>query len=237
MAAFDLIAFDADDTLWHTERLYTQAQARLVQLLARYQGRDLVERSLYQAETRNLAHFGYGTKAFALSMIETAVELTDGKVSGSDLRVLVDLAKDMLAAPVELIEHVRETVSQLAEIYPLMVITKGDPVEQEPKVVRSGLAGCFRQVEVVSDKTPAKYAALLQRYSVQPARFLMVGNSLRSDVLPVLELGGQAVYVPYPVTWQHEAAEAPPPGQPGFYQVENVGLLPALLERLEGRPG
>jgi len=233
MPAIDLIAFDADDTLWHTERLYVNAQARLAQLLDGYVDPARVERYLYQAETRNLEHFGYGVKAFALSMIETAVELTEGKISGADIQVLVGLARDMLTAPVELIDHVKETIPRLAGTYALMVITKGDAVEQEPKIARSGLAAFFRHVEVVSDKTASRYAVLLERYAVRPAGFLMVGNSLRSDILPVLELGAQAVYVPYATTWQHEAAEPPPPGQPGFHQLEHLGLLPALLQQLE----
>jgi putative hydrolase of the HAD superfamily len=237
MSRFDIIAFDADDTLWHTERLYVDAQARLVQLLARYQEPEKVNQSLYQVETRNLEHFGYGVKAFALSMIETAVELTEGRISGTDIQVLVGLAREMLNAPVELLDGVETTVSRLAALYPLMVITKGDLRDQEIKMSRSGLAGCFRQIEIVSDKTSAKYAALLERHSLKPERFMMVGNSIRSDILPVLELGGQAVYIPYALTWQHEAAEIPAPARPGFHQIEHLGQLPALLERLESGDG
>jgi putative hydrolase of the HAD superfamily len=234
MPSFDVIAIDADDTLWHTERLYVDAQARFARLLARYHSPDWINQSLDQAESRNIAHFGYGIKSFALSMIETAVELTEGRISGQDIQVIIDLAKEMLGSQVELLEHVAETIPRLAEKTPLMLVTKGDLLDQESKIARSGLGEYFQQIEVVSDKTSESYARLLKRHSILPERFLMVGNSLRSDILPVLELGASAVLIPYDLTWVHEQAEKPPEGQPGFYQVEHLGLLPGLLQRLEG---
>jgi putative hydrolase of the HAD superfamily len=234
MPSFDVIAIDADDTLWHTERLYVDAQARFARLLARYHSPDWINQSLDQAEARNIAHFGYGIKSFALSMIETAVELTEGRISGQDIQVIIDLAKEMLGSQVELLEHVAETIPRLAEKTPLMLVTKGDLLDQESKIARSGLGEYFQQIEVVSDKTSESYARLLKRHSILPERFLMVGNSLRSDILPVLELGASAVLIPYDLTWVHEQAEKPPEGQPGFYQVEHLGLLPGLLQRLEG---
>ncbi len=233
MSAFDLFAFDADDTLWHTERLYADAQARFARLLSNYHSPDWINQSLDQVEARNIAHFGFGIKSFALSMIETAVELTEGRITGQDIQAIINVAKEMLAADVDLLEHTADTISFLAARYPLMLITKGDLLDQQNKLARSGLADYFSQVEVVSDKTPQSYAHLLEKYSVQPGRFLMVGNSLRSDILPVLELGGQAVYIPYQFTWIHERAEKPPDGHPGFFQLEHMGLLPALLKRLE----
>ena len=159
MSAFDIIAFDADDTLWHTERLYVDAQARFVQLLAHYRDPEWVRERLFQTEMRNMQHFGYGVKAFALSMIETAVELTDGQVSGQDIGTLIVLAKEMLAAEVELLPHVAEAIPALAARYPLMVITKGDLLDQETKIARSGLGGYFRHVEIVSEKTTESYGA------------------------------------------------------------------------------
>jgi len=233
MAYFQVIAFDADDTLWHNERLYSQAQARFKQLLAHYHGPEWIDQRLYQTEMRNLQHFGYGIKAFALSMIETAVELTEGRISGGDIQVLIDLAKTMLAADVELLAHVAETIAQLATRYTLMVMTKGDLRDQELKVVRSGLAEHFSHIEIVSDKSLQSYRRLLQRHAITPERFLMVGNSLRSDILPVLELGASAVYVPHDLTWAHEVAEPPPADRPGFHQIDHLGLLPGLLEQLE----
>ena len=159
MTTFDIIAFDADDTLWHTERLYVDAQARFVQLLAHYRDAEWVRERLFQTEMRNMQHFGYGVKAFALSMIETAVELTDGQVSGQDIGTLIVLAKEMLAAEVELLPHVAEAIPALAARYPLMVITKGDLLDQETKIARSGLGGYFRHVEIVSEKTTESYRA------------------------------------------------------------------------------
>jgi putative hydrolase of the HAD superfamily len=233
MSRFEVIAFDADDTLWHTERLYVNAQARFKDLLAQYHSPEWIDAQLYQAEMRNLPHFGYGIKAFALSMIETAVELTEGRISGGDIQVIIDTAKEMLAAEVELVDHAAETIARLANAYALMVITKGDLRDQETKITRSGLAGHFRYIEIVSDKTPETYGGLLKRYALSPERFLMVGNSLRSDILPVLALGASAVYIPHPLTWVHEAGDPPPAGKPGYYELEHIGLLPALLEGME----
>jgi len=233
MSRFDLLAFDADDTLWQNERLYAAVQVKFVELLARYHPEEWIREQLYQTETRNLEQFGYGVKAFALSLIETAVELTEGRISGRDLQSLVDLAKGMLQGKPELLEHAEETIHFLKGKYPLMLLTKGDLFEQEGKIARSGLADRFRYVEILSQKTAPVYRSLLEKYSIAPGRFLMVGNALRSDILPVLEIGGQAVYIPHALTWQHEHADPPAKGHPGFYQLEHLGQLPALLEQIE----
>ncbi len=233
MARFDVIAFDADDTLWHTERLYVAAQEQYRRLLSTYVSPERVEAQLYEVEIRNLKHFGYGIKAFALSMIETAVELTEGRINGHDVQAIVNIARGMLTADVEVLEHVSDTLDALKAHYPLMVITKGDLRDQESKITRSGLAARFGHVEIVSDKSPTGYSAVMARHGIQPGRFLMVGNSLRSDIWPVLEVGGEAVYVPHALTWAHEAADPPPVEHPGFHQIEHIGELPALLERLE----
>lgn len=233
MIPFDVIAFDADDTLWHNERLYMEAQDQFAQLLAHYHKPEWIQERLYQTETRNIQQFGYGVKAFALSMIETAVELTEGRITGGDIGAILGLAKGMLNADVELLDHVAETVSRLAARYRLMLITKGDLLDQEKKIGRSGLGEYFQQIEVVSQKDRQSYERLLAKHSLQPRRFLMVGNSLRSDIWPILELGGSAVHIPYETTWLHEVAEPPPSDQPGYYQLKHMGQLPALLERLE----
>ena len=229
---FDILAFDADDTLWHNERLYAAAQERFRQLLGRYHEPAWIDEHLYQTEVRNLAHFGYGIKAFALSMIETALELTEQRICGDEIQVILDIARGMLEAEVELLDGVAATLAQLSGRCPLMLITKGDLRDQEVKLARSGLDRYFKQVEIVSDKHRANYEAILRRHAVPAGRFLMVGNSLRSDILPVLELGGSAVYIPYELTWTHEAADLPPEGQPGFYRLERFDQLPGLLARL-----
>lgn len=232
MSHFDVIAFDADDTLWHTERLYVEAQAKFVQLLSHYHAPEWIQERLDETEGRNLAHFGFGIKAFALSMIETAVELTEGRVSGSDIGTLVNMARDMLNAEVQLLENVADTIAQVAQRYPLMLITKGDLLDQENKIARSGLAHFFPRIEIVSHKTPESYARLLTEHNLRADRFVMVGNSIKSDILPVLEIGSSAVHVPYELTWLHEHAE-PPTGHPRFYQIERIERLPALLQHLE----
>ncbi len=235
MAPFDLIAFDADDTLWETERLYVEAQAGLRSMLSRYVSVERIDSSLYEIEMRNLEHFGYGIKAFALSMIETAIELTDGRVSAADIKGIIQSAREMMMAEIDVIEHAPETLAQLSADHTLMLITKGDLRDQESKIARSGLGAYFDFVEIVSDKSSETYRAMLDRHSASPAHFLMVGNSLRSDILPVLELGGIAVYIPHKLTWAHEKAETPSSGQVGFHQLEHIGQLPGLVAELEGR--
>ena len=227
-----LIAFDADDTLWHTEHLYSDAQARFVSLLAEYHPREWVEQRLYATEMANLRYYGYGVKSFLLSMIETAVELSEGRITGREIQQVIDLAKAMLAADVRPLDHVEETLARLAETYPLMIITKGDLFDQESKVARSGLANYFKHVEIVSDKTPAAYAVLLARQNVAPQQFLMVGNSLRSDVLPVAAIGGHAVHVPYTVTWLHESVDPAEINGAAYVQLEHIGELVDVVLRL-----
>ncbi len=236
MHHFKLIAFDADDTLWHTERLYVNAQVQLKKLLAPYLAAEQMDERLYQTEMRNLDHFGYGIKAFALSMIETSIEVTDGRISANEIRDIIGMAKEMLLADVELLDHVSETLPVLAASHSLMLITKGDLRDQESKLARSGLADNFRHVEIVSDKSPDVYKKILSRYEIPPKDFLMVGNSLPSDILPVLELGGSAAYIPSEYTWAHDHAQPPAAAQPGFYQLQHVGELPGLVDRLEGGP-
>lgn len=230
--SFDLIAFDADDTLWHSEVLYLGTQDRFKQLLAPYHSAEWIDKQLYATEMRNLNVFGYGVKGFTLSMIETAIELTEGRIRGAEIQSIIDMAREMLQAEVRLLDGVAETIAALAPRYPLMIITKGDLFDQETKIARSGLGQHFQHVEVVSDKTEASYAALLRRHQVPPERFLMIGNSLRSDILPVVRLGGQAIYIPYHLTWAHEMVADI--GENSFVTLESVGLVPGFLDELAG---
>ncbi len=236
MQSFDIIAFDADDTLWQNERLYARAQANLRSLLVRYVDEQRITASLYQTEMRNLQHFGYGIKAFALSMIETAIQLTDGRIAASDIQRIIDSAREMIVADLELLEHVPEALRALAKSHALMLITKGDLLDQERKIERSKLGDYFRFVEIVSDKSGDTYRSILEKHGSRAAQFLMVGNSLRSDILPVLELGGTAVYIPHELTWAHESGDMPAPGRAGFYQLEHIGQLPDLINKLESEP-
>jgi putative hydrolase of the HAD superfamily len=232
MTTFDAIAFDADDTLWHSESLYAAAQEAYRRLLAPYADAGQIDRVLHQTEMQNLAVYGYGVKGFALSMIEAALELSRRQITGEEVQRVLDLAKQMLRTDVELIAGVAEVIAQLAETYPLLLITKGDLAHQEAKIEQSGLKPYFRSIEIVTDKTPQSYAALLARHHIEPSRFLMIGNSLRSDILPVLEIGGQAVHVPYAITWAHEHVDVPPEQQGRYHEIEHIGQLPALVEQL-----
>lgn len=226
----DLIGFDADDTLWHSETLYRSVEEQFKAMLAAY-GVASLDPPMHANEIRNLQYYGYGIKGFILSLIETAIELTERRVAAVDVARIVDWGKQMQQAPVDLLPHAAQVVTGLAARYALMLITKGDLFDQEAKLTRSGLGRHFRYVEVVSDKTAGSYAAILDRYRVAPARFLMIGNSIRSDIMPVLALGGRAVYVPSHITWEHEAVAAP--AGAAYDEIEHLGLLPELIERVE----
>lgn len=234
---FDLIAFDADDTLWHNESLYRMGRARFHELLAPYQLAGAIDERLDEIEVRNLQYYGYGVMSYVLSLIETAIELTGGRVSGADVSELIGLAKDMLSAEVRLFAQVEETLASLSARYPLMLVTKGDLRHQQMKVEQSGLRGYFQHVKVVSEKSTEIYRAILARRHVEASRFLMVGNSLRSDVLPVVELGGWAVYIPHDLTWSHEEIGLPDRVHERCFEVQHLGLVPGLIEELAGTWG
>jgi putative hydrolase of the HAD superfamily len=225
------IAFDADDTLWHNENIFERVQARFYELLARHHDADTVKRALDAVETRNLDLYGYGIKGFMLSSIETAIELTDGKISPQEVRELIALGREMLAHPVELLDGAAEVLDDLAPEYSLLLITKGDLRDQERKLAKSGLAGRFRAVEIVSEKDSTTYGRILQSHGIKPARFLMVGNSVKSDILPVLELGGAAVHVPYRIIWSLDKAGTPPEEGGRFYQAKSLRDVPGIARR------
>lgn len=231
---FDFIAFDADDTLWHNENIFFATGEKFKALLEPYCEPGVINGRLYATELANLRYFGYGIKSFALSMIETAVQLTNGRIPASDILTILNFAKEMRQHPVELLPGVAEVVHELGHHYPLLIITKGDLFDQETKVAQSGLADHFRHVEVVSEKDPATYAALFARLGIDPHTVLMVGNSLRSDVLPLVELGATAVHIPYHTTWEHETIAAAAPQQHGYYTLSTIQQLPGLIATLIG---
>lgn len=235
-AVIEVIAFDADDTLWHSETLYLRVQQEFQALLAPYCGDDGVMDELYETETGNLPYYGYGIKGFTLSMIETAIRVTDGEIGAWQIQKLIELAKEMKRAPVHLLPHVAEVVPALSKSYRLMLITKGDLFDQEAKIANSGLAPCFDHVEIVTDKTPEVYRTVLAKHRIDPRCFLMVGDSLRSDILPVVALGACAVHIPYPITWAHEAVPVQSGEASGYVELEHIGLLPGLIGGL-GRFG
>jgi len=229
---FDLVALDADDTLWHNEPLYRTARDRFCALLGDGFAPDLIDERLYETERRNLEHFGYGVKGFVLSLIETGLDLTGGRLAGDDIRKIIDWGREMLAWPVELLDGVREAVEDLARDFPLILVTKGDLFHQESKLARSGLGHLFRGVEIVTEKDADVYRRVMARYSVVPEHFVMVGNSLRSDVLPVLEAGAHAVHVPYDISWVHERVAPEALADLHFHEVAHIRELAPLLHRL-----
>jgi putative hydrolase of the HAD superfamily len=226
---FDVIAFDADDTLWHNEPIYRGAQSQALDILAHYHDRDWIERRMYETEIRNLEHYGYGIKGFTLSMIETAIELTEGRIGGAEIGRIIELTREMFNAPVELLDGVEETLAALAASHELMLITKGDLFEQQAKIARSGLARHFGKIEIVSVKIRETYQSIVARHEISPQRFLMVGNSIRSDVLPVIEIGGHAIHIPYETTWEHELVPEEELAGREFIRLAHIRELPALI--------
>jgi len=227
-----VIGFDADDTLWHNETIFEKTHERYRALLARFHEAARVDRELFATEMRNLDLYGYGVKGFTLSAIETAIQLTEGKISADEIQQLIALGRDMLAHPVELLDGVTETLAALAPHHRMLVITKGDLSDQERKLAKSKLAAHYRHVEIVSEKDQQTYAGILRRHAIAPARFLMVGNSIKSDILPVLALGGAGAHVPYHLLWGAERVDESPEAHGRFFRLKNVRELVAVVERL-----
>lgn len=232
MTRLTTIGFDADDTLWQNEAFFRLTQGRFESLLSDFAAADHLHERLLAAERRNLGHYGFGVKGFVLSMIETAIEVTEGKVPAAVIAELMAAGREMLSHPIELLPHARDAVTALAQHYRVVLITKGDLLDQERKLAQSGLGDLFHGVEIVSDKTPEVYARLFARHGTGATQALMVGNSLKSDVLPVLAAGGWGVHVPHGLTWALEQAE-PPQHHPRFHALTDLGDLPQLIAQLD----
>lgn len=226
------IGFDADDTLWQNEQFYRLTEDRFAELLAEHAEPGDLKGRLLDAQRRNLDLYGFGIKGFMLSMVETAIDVTGGKVSASVIERILAAGRDMLAHPVEILPHARETLEGLGDTYRLVLITKGDLFDQERKLAASGLAELFRAIEIVSDKNAETYRRIFARHGDGAERAMMVGNSLKSDIVPAIEAGGWGVYVPHDLTWVAEHVEAPVAAA-RFRQVGNLGELPQLLKALE----
>ena len=227
-----VVGLDGDDTLWHNETRFNVTQGELRDLLRRHVPDADVDTHLADTEMRNLGMYGYGVKAFTLSMIETAIQVTRGKIPATDLEVILGWGKRMLREPTELLDGVEVTLKLLGKRYDLLLITKGDLFDQESKLARSGLAGLFLGVEIVSEKDVESYRRILERRGIKPEEFVMVGNSLRSDVVPVLELGARAVHIPYEVTWHHEHVPDESLPRDGWYRIDSITELSRLLDTL-----
>ncbi len=229
-----VLAFDGDDTLWHNETHFHLTQQALRDLLLKHVPDADVDRRLFATEMANLGLYGYGIKSFTLSMLETAIAVTEGKIPVSDLEVILGWGKRMLQEPTELLDGVGEALHEVSRRYSLMLITKGDLFDQESKLARSGLAELFSGVEILSDKTVESYRRVISRHGIEPEEFVMVGNSLRSDILPVVEMGARAVHIPYHLTWQHEHVEEDLLPAEGWYRLERIVDLGGLLASING---
>ncbi len=225
------IAFDADDTLWHNERFFQLTQAHFAQLLSDHAERELLMERLLAAEKRNIQHYGYGIKGFVLSMIETAIEVTEDRVPASVIRQLIDAGQEMLAHPIELLPHAREAVEGVAETHRVILITKGDLIDQERKLAQSGLGDLFDGVEIVSEKTAETYRTIFEQHGDGPSTAMMVGNSMRSDVVAPIAAGCWGVHVPHGLVWEVEHAETPS-HHPRFRELSDLGGLSDLVRAL-----
>ena len=199
-----IIAFDADDTLWHNEPYFDEAQERFCVLFQDYASSQEILGLILNHQIKNLPLYGFGIKAFTLSMIESALELTNHKISGQNIQKVIQIGKDLLQKPVELLPNVTEVLEQLKGSHKLIVATKGDLKDQHRKLHDSGIGAYFHHIEVMSDKAELDYEKMLGRLDCKPEDFLMIGNSLKSDVLPVLNIGGHAIHIPYHTTWEYE---------------------------------
>lgn len=233
MRPITTVAFDADDTLWHNERFFRLTQGRFAELLADFADPGHLDDRLLAAERRNVGRYGFGIKGFTLSMIETAIEVTEDRVPARVIREIIAAGQDMLAHPIELLPHARETVGALAGAYRVLLVTKGDLLDQERKLAQSGLGDMFDGVEIVSQKTPSVYAAIFARHGDGAARAMMVGNSMKSDVVPAIEAGAWGIHVPHGLTWALEHADTPE-DHPRFREIGDLGALPALLRAING---
>ena len=199
-----VIGFDADDTLWVNETYFRDAELEFARLLSSYETANKIDQELFKMEMKNLELYGYGVKGFVLSMVEMALELSDHTISVDTIGEILNIGKDMLNKPVELLDGVEDTLKDLSKTHRLILVTKGDLLDQERKLEKSNLTSYFHHIEVLSDKQPTNYQGLLSHLDIEPSEFLMVGNSLKSDILPIIEIGAKAIHVPFHTTWLHE---------------------------------
>ncbi|MDO6820431.1 HAD family hydrolase [Zobellia sp. 1_MG-2023] len=224
-----VIGFDADDTLWVNETYFRDTEQKFAKLLEGYETMNTIDQELFKMEIKNLELYGYGVKGFMLSMVESALQLSNNRVSQDTIGEILNLGKEMLCQPVELLDGVREVLRKLSNNYRLIVLTKGDLLDQERKLERSGLSEFFHHVEVLSDKKEENYLHLLNHLEIDVNEFLMIGNSLKSDVLPLIEIGAQAVHVPFHTTWQHEEVKI----ENGDYKYLKINKLSDIVEYLK----
>ena len=228
MKNITVIAFDADDTLWVNEPYFQNVEKQFCQIMNPYLDEAEVSKELFKTEMQNLEIYGYGAKGFILAMIETAIRATNGKITSEEIKQILDIGKSLLTMPIQLLDGVEKVLQELQGKYKLILATKGDLLDQERKLQKSGLTGYFHHIEIMSDKLENNYKKLLAHLDIQPHEFLMVGNSIKSDILPVINIGAKAVHVPFEVTWQHENHhESPNPDT--FTSVASISEILNLL--------
>ena len=217
-----VIAFDADDTLWVNETYFREAENKFANLLAKYETKNKIDQELFKAEIRNLHHYGYGIKGFILSMIECALELSNYQINPKTIETILNIGKDMLDKPIDLLDGIEEVLQSLQGNYKLIVATKGDLLDQERKLEKSNLLKYFHHIEVMSDKKEKDYVKLLKHLDIDASEFLMIGNSLKSDVLPLVNMGADAIHVPFHTTWVHEEVSNEESSKSSYKTVSNI---------------
>ena len=225
-----VIGFDADDTLWVNETYFREAEVAFAKLLAPYETLNKIDQELFKTEMKNLPLYGYGIKGFVLSMIETAIDLSNNNVSAKPMQAILDIGKDMLEKPIELLNGVEEVLKECSKKYRLILATKGDLLDQERKLEKSGLLEYFHHIEVLSDKKEANYSRLLNHLDIKPSQFLMIGNSLKSDVLPLVNIKAHAIHVPFHTTWVHEQVSENETNGKAYKTINNLNDLLELLK-------
>ncbi|MBC2844883.1 HAD family hydrolase [Winogradskyella flava] len=231
-ANIKVIGFDADDTLWVNETYFREAEEEVGRLLSHYETPNKIDQELFRMEIKNLPTYGYGVKGFVLSMIELAIELSNSSVSNDIISKMLDIGKDMINKPIELLDGVEQVLKSLSKDYRLILATKGDLLDQERKLEKSGLLQYFHHIEVLSEKQEANYKKLLRHLDINPSEFLMVGNSLKSDILPLVNIGAQAIHVPFHTTWQHEKVTKK---ETNGMEYKTVDSLSEILKLFKGK--
>lgn len=226
-----VIGFDADDTLWVNETYFRDAELAFAKLLAPYETANKIDQELFRRQIENLPLYGYGIKGFVLSMVEMALELSNNSISNQTVEAILNIGKDMLNKPVELLEGVKEVLHTLSKDYRLIVVTKGDLLDQERKLEKSGLIDFFHHIEVVSDKQESNYSKLLNQLDIKPSEFLMIGNSLKSDILPLVNIKAKAIHVPFHTTWIHEQVKSNDRDNTKYKTVSNLKDILTILNK------
>jgi len=224
-----VIGFDADDTLWVNETYFRDAETQFAKLLNQFETENKIDQELFKMEMKNLPFYGYGVKGFVLSMVEMALELSNNTVSNKTIAEILNIGKDMINKPVELLEGVEEVLEKLSGKYRLIVATKGDLLDQERKLEKSGLLDYFHHIEVLSDKKEENYSRLLKHLDIKPEEFLMLGNSLKSDVLPIVAIGAKAIHIPFHTTWAHEEVDVNANAAKSYKTLKNLSEVISVL--------